>query len=491
MNYDGVESPVSQRHYNKVEKQNSIRINVFGYEDGQPFPINISKETFEDQMNLLLITKDEKKHYVLIKDFNAFMYNQSKHKERKHFCMYCLQCFSSIEILDAHRKDCIVINGKQTIKMPNEDQNEVEFVNHRKQIPVPFVIYADFEAITKKNKKYDVNESKDNSNVSYTKAYQTHIDCGYGYKVVCHYYWKLSKRSKIYKGKGAIYKFMENMLEEVEYCKKMVKRHFNKNLKMTDEDMDDFSRSNKCYICDEKYVEGVKPIKDHCRITGNYLGSAHDACCSKLRMNPDKIRVPVIFQNLRGYDSQLIIQQIGKIAKDKSYVNKNGERKDLKINAIPNNMERYMAFMLGDNLTFIDSFQFMSSSLDKLVSNLRKEDLKYTSTAFYGYKLDLMSKKGVYPYDFMDSMEKFENKELPKIEEFYSTLNEEHISEKDYNHAKEVWNAFSIKNMGEYHDLYLQSDVLRAVGTAAAMAAALFGLSVFLFTENPLKCFIL
>ena len=60
---------------------NSIRINVFGYEDGQPFPIHISKETFKDQMNLLLITKDEKKHYVLIKDFNAVMYNQSKHKE--------------------------------------------------------------------------------------------------------------------------------------------------------------------------------------------------------------------------------------------------------------------------------------------------------------------------------------------------------------------------------------------------------------------------
>ena len=307
LNYDGVEFPVSQRHYNKVEKQNSIRINVFGYEDGQPFPINISKETFEDQMNLLLITKDEKKHYVLIKDFNSFMYNQSKHKERKHFCMNCLQCFSSKEVLYAHRKDCIVINGKQAIKMPNEDENRVEFINHRKQIPVPFVIYADFEAITKKNKKSKVNESKDNSNVSYTKAYQTHVDCGYGYKVVCHYDWKLSKRSKIYRGKGAEYKFMENMLEEVEYCKKMVKRHFNKNLKMTDEDMDDFNRSNKCHICNEKYVKGVKPIKDHCRITGNYLGSAHDACCSKLRMNPDKIRVPVIFHNLRGYDSHLIM----------------------------------------------------------------------------------------------------------------------------------------------------------------------------------------
>ena len=87
LNYNGIDFPLSQKHYNKVEKQNSIRINVFGYENGQPFPIHISKETFEDQMNLLLITKDEKKHYLLIKDFNAFMYNQSKHKERKHFCM--------------------------------------------------------------------------------------------------------------------------------------------------------------------------------------------------------------------------------------------------------------------------------------------------------------------------------------------------------------------------------------------------------------------
>ena len=108
-----------KKHYNKVEKQNSIRINVFGYENGQPFPIHISKETFEDQINLLLITKDEKKHYVLIiKDFNAFMYNQSKHKERKHFSMYCLQCFSSERILANHVNNCLTVNGAQAINMP-------------------------------------------------------------------------------------------------------------------------------------------------------------------------------------------------------------------------------------------------------------------------------------------------------------------------------------------------------------------------------------
>ena len=150
LNYDGIDFPLSQKRYNKVEKQNSIRINVFGHEDGQPFPIHISKETFEDQMNLLLITKDEKKHYVLIKDFNAFMYNQSKHKERKHFCMYCLQCFSSERVSANHVNNCLTINGAQAINMPKQGENILKFNNFHKQLSVPFVIYVDFEAITKK-----------------------------------------------------------------------------------------------------------------------------------------------------------------------------------------------------------------------------------------------------------------------------------------------------------------------------------------------------
>ena len=119
-----------------------------------------------------------------------------------------------------------------------------------------------------------------------------------------------------------------------------------------------------------------------------------------------------------------------------------------------------MAFMLGNHLTFIDSVQFMSSSLDKLVSNLPKEAFEYTSEEFTGKKLSLMSQKGVYPYDFMDSFKKFDQMELPPKEQFYSILNDQHITNDEYNHAKKVWKAFSIKTMGEYHDLYLKSDVL-------------------------------
>ena len=116
---------------------------------------------------------------------------------------------------------------------------------------------------------------------------------------------------------------------------------------------------------------------------------------------------------MRGYDSHFIMQQIGEITKKHTYKNYKGEEKQMNINAIPNNMEKYMAFMLGNHLTFIDSFQFMSSSLDKLVSNLPRESLKYTSKEFQDKKLELMSQKGVYPYDYVDSFEKFNESQLP------------------------------------------------------------------------------
>ncbi|XP_068757392.1 uncharacterized protein [Montipora capricornis] len=225
---------------------------------------------------------------------------------------------------------------------------------------------------------------------------------------------------------------------------------------MTKDDEKEFIKADKCHICEKEYNKTDVRVRDHCHITGQYRGSAHQDCNLNFRIG-DKI--PVIFHNLRGYDSHFIMQEIGEIVKKHTYTNKKGEKCQMNINAIPNNMEKYMAFMLDNHLTFIDSFQFMSSSLEKLVSNLPKESLKYTSQKFKDKKLDLMSKKGVYPYDFMDSFEKF-NEKLPSKEDFYSILNDEHITDKDYQHAQTVWDTFSLKNMGEYHDLYLKSDIL-------------------------------
>ena len=243
LNYSGIEFPVTTKQYNKIEKQNKININVFGYEDRQPYPIYISKEKYEDCMNLLLITENENKHYVLIKDFNKLMYNQTKHKERKHFCMYCLQCFSSNKILNNHKDNCIQVNGTQAVNMPDKDNNILKFNNFHKQQPVPFVIYSDFEAITKK-----IQGCRQNNDSSYTEAYQKHTDCGYGYKVVCCYDDKYTKPTQIYRGPKAVYKFMKKMLEEVKYCKNIMKKEFNKPLKMTKNDEEEFQKAKECHI---------------------------------------------------------------------------------------------------------------------------------------------------------------------------------------------------------------------------------------------------
>ena len=150
LDYSGIEFPVTTKQYNKIEKQNAININVFGYENKQPYPIFVSKEKYGRNMNLLLITEDENKHCVLIKDFNSFMYNKTKHNERKHFCMHCLQCFISERVLSDHKDNCITVNGTQAVKMPDKDNNILKFNNFHKEQQVPFVIYADFEAITER-----------------------------------------------------------------------------------------------------------------------------------------------------------------------------------------------------------------------------------------------------------------------------------------------------------------------------------------------------
>ena len=329
-------------------------------------------------------------------------------------------------------------------------------------MPIPFVIYADFKAIMKKVQGCKQSEEMENEKDkrSYMEAYQTHEDCGCGYKVICCYDDNYSKPIQSYRGENAVYKFMKKMLEEVEYCKAVVKKRFNKPFVMTEDDEMSFKLMNKCHICGEKYTNKDVHVRDHCHITGKFRGSAHQECNLKLRIKPESLKIPVIFHNLRGYDSHFIMQQIGKIANNYAYIDKKGREQPLTINAVPNNMEKYMAFMLGNHLTFIDSFQFMSSSLDKLVNNLPKDGLIYTSEVFKGKKLNLMSQKGVYPYDYMDSFEKFDQTELPDKEHFHSILNDQHITNEEYDHARKVWKAFKIKTMGEYHDLYLRSNVL-------------------------------
>ena len=127
-----------------------------------------------------------------------------------------------------------------------------------------------------------------------------------------------------------------------------------------------------------------------------FRGAAHESCNLNLQLTK---KVPVIFHNLRGYDSRLIFNELDKF--------------DVKIKVIPKRLEKYMAFFLNKNLVFIDSIQFMNSSLDKLVKNFSDEDFKYLVEEFGSENLKLLKQKGAYPYEYMNSFERFNEEKLP------------------------------------------------------------------------------
>ena len=128
------------------------------------------------------------------------------------------------------------------------------------------------------------------------------------------------------------------------------------------------------------------------------------------------------------------------------------------ITCIASNAEKYISFNIGQ-LKFLDSFQFMASSLEKLVEATDKADFKITKSEF-DVKTDTILRKGVYPYEYIDSQERFKETELPPIEAFYSKLSDETISQKDYDHAHQIWKELNCKTIGDYHDLYLKTDVV-------------------------------
>ena len=196
-----------------------------------------------------------------------------------------------------------------------------------------------------------------------------------------------------------------------------------------------------------------KKVKDHCHFTGRYRGAAHNKCNLDYR-KPNF--TPVVFHNLSGYDSHLFIKDLCFSKGD--------------IDCIPNNKEKYISFSKkiqvgtypkkaldaeGDifyeqkpiyhTIRFIDSFKFMATSLDKLANNLPEDDFINLGLYYSGDKFNLLARKGVYPYEYMDSLEKLKETELPPKEAFYSRLNDGGISDEDYAHAQKVWGTFKME----------------------------------------------
>ena len=196
---------MQEKKFSKIEVQNNVCINLFGYEDELVYPISISKQNFEDLMDLLLLFEDHKSHYVYIKDFNTFMFHKTKNKNKKWFCKSCLQCFSNKKVMMNQKEDCLSINGTKSVDV---EEGIITFENYSKQLQVPFKIYADFECNLQDTKIYEGS--------SCTKEYHDHVPCSYVYKIFCIDD-RFSKSIVVYRGENAAYEFIKAILKEYKH----------------------------------------------------------------------------------------------------------------------------------------------------------------------------------------------------------------------------------------------------------------------------------
>ena len=337
----GIDAPTPISQIGKVERQNDLAINVFGWDKGV-IVHHISKQPEEDaRINLLLIEKAGKFHYTWIKNLNRLLHDQNKNGRKKHFCERCLHGYSREDLLEAHRPECKGI-GQTAVRVEMPQEGKLTFQNHHKQLPAPYVIYADFEALITKVEGPELDPTKSN-----TQKTQHHEACSYCYVVVrCD---GKTEAPAQYRGPNAAEHFLRALQEEEREIQKVLAK--SQDMRMTRADWESHRTASRCHVCD-KPLEGDS-VKDHCHITGRYRGAAHNACNLKLRLSPKTTTIPVVFHNLRGYDSHLLMQAISKV--------------EGRVSCIPNNTEKYISFSLGQ-LRFIDSAQFLLAPLDKLVA---------------------------------------------------------------------------------------------------------------------------
>ncbi|XP_025199346.1 uncharacterized protein LOC112597488 [Melanaphis sacchari] len=327
----------------------------------------------------------------------------------------------------------------------------LEFTEWNKTQRHPIVIYADFEAILKKSDEKIGNK---------TTAFQEHEAMSYGFIVKANEDIPVELLEKfripispiIYRGnennKDVAEHFINSIVEIAKKIEKLLKT--NTPIIYTTEQRKTHESCTTCNLCKTKFSQENHKVADHCHLSGKFRQSLCNTCNLKLR-TPNF--VPVFFHNLSNYDAHFIVTSLGYDTNS--------------ISVIPNSEEKFISFSkyISNSFTirFIDTLRFMASSLSTLSKNLitpRFEKFRNSAKHFSTQDLPLVTRKGVYPYDYTDDWDKLEETSLPAKVDFYSLLEESHIKNEDYEHAKIVWNHFDCQTLGEYSDLYLKIDVL-------------------------------
>ena len=403
---------------------------------------------------MFLFEKEGKYHYSLIKSFSRLFRSQitSRTNGKIFICKRCFSHFSKEELFQRHIEYCLA-NETVVVKMPTR-KSKLGFKNYFKKLPIPFVVYADFECFTQ-----SLETCKPNPEDSYSLEYQKHEPSGFCFYIkgiVPHVFNPITFTKK--KESDNVAEIFVSKLAKI--TQKLYDDFYRhpKPLRLTKEEEKSFKEAKICHICLGDLDEDR--VRDHCHFTGHYRGAAHNSCNLQCRK---PLILPVIFHNLQGYDAHLFIKQLSGLK---------GE-----LNCIPSTEEKYISFSkkikvdeyksrktgemvsLNFEIRFIDSFKFLQTSLANLVGNLQPDDFQNTKEIMKD-NVDLLVRKGVYPYDYVSSLEKLAETHLPTKEQFYSKLNDEDISDDDYQHAQNVWNTFKCQSIRDYHDLYLQSDVL-------------------------------
>ena len=149
LNFAGIDFPTPVSQIERLERQNhKLPINVFGWEGGRVVVHRISEKGGEiARINLMLIKQGENTHYSYVKRLSALLYEQNRHNESKHFCERCLHGYSRRDLLERHKPECKGLMKRPTrTEMPKEGENKMAFTNYHKQMKVPYVVYADFDA---------------------------------------------------------------------------------------------------------------------------------------------------------------------------------------------------------------------------------------------------------------------------------------------------------------------------------------------------------
>lgn len=456
LNLTGIQFPMTIGQIPRFEKQNNVSINVYRLDKVSRkkftvIPYYLCKNKTEKHVNLLLLQDvyatdanlDDltpvKFHYVWIKNISRLLSAQlSKENGQKFICDRCLHYFRSEQKLEMHTKDCLKLNKGVVPQAPKEDQKWVDFKDFKNKEKAPFVIYADTECLL---------VPVEDDSAKNTQNLQTHVPYSVGYYVKCSYDDTLSFY-KSYTGSDCMQWFVKELQDFAENVETVFLCDLPMN-ELTPEEMESFYSSTVCHICEKPFTEDDKRVRDHSHLTGSYRGAGHARCNLQYQ---DSYTIPVLFHNLSCYDGHMVIKALAAV--------------EGQIDILPVNKEKYISFTkhIKDNLVqfrFVDSYRFLASGLDKLAKDLPEYPiLRSEFSNLSEEQYSLLSRKGVFPYDFIDGWLKLEGPKLPSKVEFYNSLEDSLISDEEYAHAQKVWASFNCKSVLEYSELYMKTDIL-------------------------------